>query len=705
MKPELPAKYYLHHFHEFLGYFSAASSTLLRDKDIAFIGQFQALSEDQQCVVVRTISRKAKVLELSKLKYDEIHDIKAQFACLKAQGWFTSIGEMDARDVAQALTKPKLVALVKSVQPDAKGLASLAKAELAERFVQLAPDWQWWTHGTFDDYFTRTFDDVVDYLKFLYFGHVKGQLNQFSMRDLGIMQTRESAQTQQARFDTLDDAQAGYFYAQSRTQLQNLSTQALLALSPTHLPTARSYLSQRLKDKYIMAVGNVIRQQDVASALGWFAVGEGDTAQERWVRDAYQLGLKDEVKAKLETIISDPASDRLLYFAEDFYARKFHQKRTSALTDMLRSATQELDIDVNYKQDVEQGVIDYYLNEGIDAVKTENRLWRSLFGLTFWPLLFEDIGVATQFDRTPVVLKENRFYHKYHDAIDKVLADILTGKDLYIHITKMVGRHYGTTNGIFLWRTDLLGLVQRFLQATDIDTVKSVLLGMCQDYQGFKDGFPDLMLIDNGTVRFEEIKSDGDSIRRNQMITMKRLQEAGFDVGICRVNWCRNPQQSYVVVDVETTGGKADNHRITEIGMVKMVAGEVVDSYQTLVNPQRHIPRFITQLTGISNEMVATAPTFAEVLDEVEKFCLGSVFVAHNVNFDYGVIKQEFARQQRGFKRPKMCTVQEMRKYQPGLKSYSLAALTAHFAIEMEQHHRALSDAKAAAQLLAITLN
>ena len=90
----------------------------------------------------------------------------------------------------------------------------------------------------------------------------------------------------------------------------------------------------------------------------------------------------------------------------------------------------------------------------------------------------------------------------------------------------------------------------------------------------------------------------------------------------------------------------------------------------------------------------------AEVADEIERFTEDCVFVAHNVNFDYGFIKQEFVRLERDFRRPKLCTVVQMRRAYPGLPSYSLASLTHHFSISMEQHHRAMSDARAAAQLL-----
>ncbi len=128
----------------------------------------------------------------------------------------------------------------------------------------------------------------------------------------------------------------------------------------------------------------------------------------------------------------------------------------------------------------------------------------------------------------------------------------------------------------------------------------------------------------------------------------------------------------------------------------------MVDSWQSLINTLRSIPSAITRLTGITNAMVAEAPVFAEVADEIERFTEDAIFVAHNVNFDYGFIRQEFARLQQYYRRPTLCTVQLMRKTHPGLTSYALAALSKHFSIPLTSHHRALHDARAAAELLSI---
>jgi DNA polymerase-3 subunit epsilon len=167
-----------------------------------------------------------------------------------------------------------------------------------------------------------------------------------------------------------------------------------------------------------------------------------------------------------------------------------------------------------------------------------------------------------------------------------------------------------------------------------------------------------------------------------------------------RVRWALDPHQTYVVVDVETTGGRGEQHRVTEIGAVKVRAGKVIDRYSTLLNPGRTIPASITRLTGITAAMVASAPRFADIADELTEFLGDAIFVAHNVAFDYRFIAQEFRRLGQSFRLPRLCTVAAMRRFYPGHRSYSLAALAQEFDIPLRTHHRALCDAEAAAELL-----
>ena len=122
--------------------------------------------------------------------------------------------------------------------------------------------------------------------------------------------------------------------------------------------------------------------------------------------------------------------------------------------------------------------------------------------------------------------------------------------------------------------------------------------------------------------------------------------------------------------------------------------------WQSLLNPQRSIPAKIVQLTGITNDMVRGAPLFAEVATSFMEFMEDGIFVAHNVNFDHGFIAREYERLERRFRFPKLCTCAGMRRRFPGHRSYSLGNLCETYGIELEDHHRALCDARAATHLL-----
>ncbi len=160
----------------------------------------------------------------------------------------------------------------------------------------------------------------------------------------------------------------------------------------------------------------------------------------------------------------------------------------------------------------------------------------------------------------------------------------------------------------------------------------------------------------------------------------------------------------YVIVDIETTGGNPKSSKITEIAMFKHDGNEIIDQYETLVNPEMPIPEFIVSLTGISDQMVANAPKFHEVAKQIVEFTEDCVFVAHNVSFDYGVIRHEFRKLGFDFRRKNLCTVVASRKLLPGFDSYSLGKLTRNLGIELIGRHRAGGDAFATAKLFSLLI-
>lgn len=154
----------------------------------------------------------------------------------------------------------------------------------------------------------------------------------------------------------------------------------------------------------------------------------------------------------------------------------------------------------------------------------------------------------------------------------------------------------------------------------------------------------------------------------------------------------------YTIVDIETTGGSHGN-RITEIAAVQTDGAKILASYETLVNPEVFIPKSITLLTGISNPMVQEAPLFEDIANDLLEFIGDSIFIAHNVSFDYGIIKNHFEDLGVSFNKKKLCTVRLSRGIIPGYPSYSLGKICPQLGIENHSRHRAMGDTMATVEL------
>ena len=151
----------------------------------------------------------------------------------------------------------------------------------------------------------------------------------------------------------------------------------------------------------------------------------------------------------------------------------------------------------------------------------------------------------------------------------------------------------------------------------------------------------------------------------------------------------------FAITDIETTGSGIKGNRITEICVMVVQNGEVIDRYSSLVNPSESIPLYIESLTGINDDMLRDAPPFSEIADKVEKITKDCVFVAHNVNFDYNILRAEFSEIGREYKRKRLCTVRLTKKLIPGLFSYSLGNICTSINIPHIDRHRAGGDCEA----------
>ena len=161
---------------------------------------------------------------------------------------------------------------------------------------------------------------------------------------------------------------------------------------------------------------------------------------------------------------------------------------------------------------------------------------------------------------------------------------------------------------------------------------------------------------------------------------------------------CRRDAE-YVVFDIETTGLSAGEDKITEIGAVKVKNGKICDKFAQLINPERSIPYRITELTGISDQMVEGEPSISEVLPKFMEFCGDLPIVAHNAKFDTGFIRVNCAAVGLPFDNEILDTLQISRELFPNESRHNLDAVTKRMGVSLENHHRAVDDATATAEV------
>ena len=156
-----------------------------------------------------------------------------------------------------------------------------------------------------------------------------------------------------------------------------------------------------------------------------------------------------------------------------------------------------------------------------------------------------------------------------------------------------------------------------------------------------------------------------------------------------RMNYKETP---IYFVDIETTGPSSQSDRVIELAVLKTVGLKEVDRFHTLINPQRTIPYFIQNFTGIKPNMVSQKPGFSEIAKDLNDFLEPGLFVAHNVNFDYNFLKKSLKREGFELDMPKLCTVRLSRKLFPEHRKHNLDSVAARMNLQIENRHRALDD-------------
>lgn len=728
--PLLPADYYLQHFNELLRHLQMHYQPVLTEEFCQLVQAFMQLPLAAQRLWVRLLNRKGPVFALADMQYPEVPDQAAALTALQQVGLIADLAtDDDCQHWLQRATKPELQQLLQCLHTEHNStviaVSALKKtanrAQLLAQISALMPLSANMLQAITPAVVLRQ-QQTLQYGYFLFFGRIENNLSAFTLRDIGLQQNSNFKSHYRARYTEPELALQAFFYAKLQHELRQLQQQwsklsvseqqqalsgwqAQLADWPVSLDERNQLVLEQLCEK----LGRLAEKQgDALLAMQFYRHCRAYPASERLVRLYYARREQPEYLRLLQQLLQqmqqDPCCDDEYWFAHDFAGRKFGQQRQSDLTLMLQQAS-TIRLDELWQGQTEAGACRYYQQQGWRAFHSENQLWQALFGLLFWQELFlsAESAIYNEFEKRPRDLASGGFYRRQSLAIEQKLQLLQQPEQGIQLLLQNLTQFYPQPNAVFQWRPELAEQLPLLLRAVPAAALSTLLRQMATDYRRYSHGFPDLCLMtEQGDIHFVELKARGDAVRRNQLSKMLTMRQLGLSVQLVKVDWWADPDRCYVVVDVETTGGRPEQDRIIEIAALKVQRGVIIDRCCYLLDPERRVPGFITRLTGITPQMLQQAPRFAQIADELSAFLADSIFVAHNVNFDYGFVRAELQRCGFSLAPGKLCTVVQMRRCYPGLASYGLAALAAHFAIPLTSHHRAEADATATVALLAL---
>ncbi|MEM1137917.1 MAG: VRR-NUC domain-containing protein, partial [Bacteroidota bacterium] len=382
---------------------------------------------------------------------------------------------------------------------------------------------------------------------FLYFGTLDMDMSQFVIRDLGNLRFeafKEAALS--ANFENRKDAEDKLMLSLAYRFFRGLRAEGdpedffnLLKSWLENTPEL-SITAKPLFDRLILRSARFLEQHQLfEEALFIYRYTVKAPARERCVRILHRKGENDAAKELCEEIIANPENADEKYFAADFI-RKIAGQKFVRSTRKFQKAADTITIANDWQYRVEQGVLDYYLNEkGMQGFFSENFLWRGIFGLLFWEIIFDEAGKGFHqpFQRSPDDLFTADFLYSRKKSIDKRILLLLDQEKLIECITTTYNNKYGFANPVIGWFEDLLPMLQVFLKKVHTPALKEILLAMCANLKDNSRGFPDLFVWDEHEYLFIEVKSPNDTLSAQQLYWLELFSKVGINAQLLNVKW------------------------------------------------------------------------------------------------------------------------------------------------------------------------
>ncbi|MDF7822109.1 VRR-NUC domain-containing protein [Runella sp. MFBS21] len=545
---ELPPKYYLEYFLFLVEFVEKLYGSILNESERQLIDDFRALSEDAQCLFVRFSNRKGLFFRTAKLKYPEIEDIPAALYELEEKGFIEALTpkhEPYAEEVVNLFTKEEWV---KMAPPSELSLKPLKKADLI-RYLTHTYTFELLVNRIEDNVIKVKYEVEVMMLKFLFFGNRYADMTEFVIRDLGKVnfeRYRDDAYT--ARFATRQEAEDKLMVSLTAEQFYEMQEEATPAEEIfdwfMNWQASIGHLGEVAQPSYIKLINRVAayleRQKLPEQALTVYQLTDHIPSRERRVRLLHRMGFVEEAIALCEAIAHDPQNADERFFALDFQEKINNAKKKvrKSVTRFLKESD-SVTISPDFRHRVEQGVAEYFVLNGKQALHAENYPWRGLFGLIFWDIIYDTNVQAIHhpLQRMPSDFYQPDFFRKRAPQIRERLSQLESVEMIAQTLESTFIEKFGIANVLVDWNEILLELVKLIaLHLTPLQT-RAILLEIATNLRENTRGFPDLMVWDENGLELVEVKSPTDHLSSQQLHWMQFMADLGIKARVLRVEW------------------------------------------------------------------------------------------------------------------------------------------------------------------------
>lgn len=547
----LPPKYYLTYFEYLISFVEVKYGEILLDSEIEFLEKFRDLSENSRCLYVRLINRKGRFFKTSTLSYDEIGVIEDPLNELKINGFLeeVSAGRSDLfEDFLSLFTKQELLTVSRRLDKELAPTSSVKKPDLV-RWILYSYSFEEVIKYIDDDIIMPVWQTEVLMMKFLFFGNRHDDMSEFVIRDLGHV-----------RFQNFDEDKLSVQF-KSRKEAED---RYMISLQSEYFETHKKEIpAEEVYDWFMnWQIGVIDHLSEIAlpaferlvikiaswlerlrlwdQALTVFQLTDLPPARERRARLLYKMGFLEEATALSELMLAEPQNPDEKYFGIDFLEKiKSSKKKVIKSTTRLLKQAETLEIEIAYRYQVEFGVIGHYLQNGYQAVFSENEPWRAVFGLLFWDIIYDTNVQAIHhpLQRIPSDFFQPDFYIKRSLQLEARLKEIESNDELVNRIFETWQVKYGITNVMVSWFDEVLLAALKIAEVIPLKHLEKILMEMALNLRENARGFPDLLIWNDQEYVLVEVKSPTDHLSARQLRWLEIFAELGINSKVVRVVW------------------------------------------------------------------------------------------------------------------------------------------------------------------------